>query len=163
MECSNLHRLSALYDGQLSNVEAEALRAHIQECSQCTAALDEICNLSLSFDDLRHCSMSTVAMMRAHGAANEAADANSNRSATIRIAGLLTGLAASIAIIAAAWMFDDARPAASKAATVARVAVASEWERIAITLDVGLWPVDDDQPILADAAVADWMVRNLSR
>jgi hypothetical protein len=162
MECSNLHRLSALHDDQLSNVEAETLRDHIRECSQCAVALEEISNLSLSFDDLRYCSMSTVAMMRAHCAANETADANSYRSATIRMAGLLTGLAASIAVIAGAWLFDDARPAAPKAATVARVAVASEWERMAVTLDVGLWAVDD-QPILADAAVADWMVRSLNR
>jgi hypothetical protein len=162
MECTNLHRLSALHDGQLSNVEAEALRAHVRECSQCAAALDDMSNLSLWFDDLRYCSMSTVGMMRAHCAANEAADANGSRYATIRIAGLLTGLAASIAVIAAAWMFDDARPAAPPAAIVARVAVASEWERIAITLDVGPAAVDD-QPLLADAAVADWMVRNLNR
>jgi hypothetical protein len=166
MECSNLHRLSALHDGQLSNVEAQTLRAHVGECSQCAAVLDEISNLSLSFDDLRYCSMSTVGMVRAHSAANQAADANSSRYATIRIAGMLTGLAASIAIIAAAWMFDgDARPAAApKAAIVvaARVAVASDWERMAITLDVGPAAVDD-RPILADAAVADWMVRSLNR
>jgi anti-sigma factor RsiW len=162
MECPNLHRLSAFCDGELPAVEADAMRAHIEQCAQCAAALTDIRQMSQTFVELRARPLSTVGLNRAHNAADKAADAIGVNNATIRIARILTGLAASIAIIATAWLLDDnARPPAP-AASVPPVAVASDWERTAITLDVAPTTMDD-RLVFVDAAVTDWMLRSLNR
>jgi hypothetical protein len=76
---------------------------------------------------------------------------------------VLTALAASVLVIASAWLWD-APPADALPAPVA-VMPAPEWERVAMTLDTeplpGLGPDVPGRTVLADARLAEWMLQNL--
>ena len=88
------------------------------------------------------------------------------------VAGILTGLAASVLVVASAWLWEAPAPATGRARVVFAPAPAAEWERVAMTLDAGPLngvpgpPAGTDFPgrtVLADARLADWMLQNLSR
>ena len=78
------------------------------------------------------------------------------------IGGILSGLAASALIIASAWLMETPTPKAPPT-PVALMAEHGSWEQVAVSdrglqeLPSGLW----DQPMLADARTAEWMVQNL--
>jgi anti-sigma factor RsiW len=161
MDCSRLQRLNAYYDGQLSPQDARAMAAHVEACPDCSAALREMEELSRAFAGLAGGRMSAIGAARALEAADAAA--NSASRSLAGAAGLLAGLAASILTVASAWLLESSGTAPVQRPAVVRApAPAPEWERLAMTLDV--WPLEpDDQPMLAEADLADWMLRNLNR
>ncbi len=164
MACEFRQRLDAYYDGELSEPDAAAVSAHLAQCPQCAAALCEMRELSAAFAPLAGASMSQIGTARAHRAADRAAD-SAEAGSIGTIAAVFGGLAASILIVGSVWLFETRdEPASLNGQPVVATAPrpAPEWERVAMTLDAGPL-VDDDVPMLAEADLADWMVRNLNR
>jgi anti-sigma factor RsiW len=181
MDCPHRKRLDAYHDGELGDAETRDLERHLETCTSCAAELDEIHKVSEAFAGLVPTDVSPGAMARAHAAAEDAfeqAAAAEGRRLLVRVAGVLTGLAASVLVVASAWLLEP--PAAPTGNVDVAVAPrpargpAAEWERIAMTLDAG--PLLSDSPDapgrLALAAVAsdgdegrvaDWMLRSLNR
>ena len=149
------------------------MQRHLLTCTACSTELTRIREISAAFDHIKAERMSVAAMARAHATADASA-ASASPLPFLRVAGVLAGLAASILIIASAWLWDSSADV-SESSTVSvplSVTAAPEWERIAMTLDTGPLIRDTsgtpDQQILAsaggnDARVAEWMVQNLSR
>jgi anti-sigma factor RsiW len=182
MDYPHRHRLNAYHDAELGDAEARELERHLETCPSCAAELDEILKVSEAFAGLVPSGISRAAMARAHAAADDACErvesAARGRRLLVRVASVLTAVAASVLVVASAWLLEPpAAPTGNVNLAVApgsTVGPAAEWERIAMTLDAG--PLRSDSPdapgrlALAAAAsdgdevrVADWMVRSLNR
>jgi hypothetical protein len=95
-------------------------------------------------------------------------DAMNEPIGTLRNATALAGLAASIAIVGLVWLYES--PVEQQPGS-ARIAIVStnntEWERLATTLELDSKPSILPDPrgerrqMLADAAMANWMVAQL--
>lgn len=165
-DCSYLDRLGTFYDGELDPLTAEEVENHVRTCALCRAELREIGNLSVRFDTMRGALPPEKLLARAHGAIDDGAGRPGSQ--LLWIAGMLSGLAASVLVIGSAWLADaPGLPAERPAPRVVVLPLqVSDWERVAMTLRVDPLPgVPTDAPdrqMLADARLADWMLRNLS-
>jgi anti-sigma factor RsiW len=171
MECKYRERLSAFHDGELPEAAARELERHVAECAACAAELAEMRELSRSFADLGREDMTPSGLARAHQAADAAAD--DLASPVLRVAALLTAVAASVLLIGSAWLSEVPTGGPRPPQLLAVMpAPAPEWERVAMTLDAS--PLTGEVPgtsaglVLAtappaDARLADWMLQNLSR
>ena len=172
MDCQHRARLSAFYDGELPGHAAREVRLHVETCPWCAAELEEIRELSGAFRELAEERPPVAVLRRAREAADAAADAaarvavDARRAGppVLRVAGALTALAASVLVIASAWLSDAPPPNPLPPAAVS-VAPAPAWERVAMTLNAGPLPgeITDDpgRTALADARLANWMLQNL--
>ena len=163
MECEHRYRVSALHDGELSAESALQMEQHVRSCARCMAELVEIQNVSRSFEGFANDALSLSLLIQTHRAA--AAFARERGLSVLKIAGVLTGLAASLLMIASIWLWEV--PPASPRTRPVIVNAAPQWERIAMTLDIGP-PTGDTSAspgvtASAEARVADWMLENLSR
>lgn len=162
--CDFRSRLNAYHDGELTAEEMELFERHVQSCGDCAAELAEIRRLSSLFDDFASRPVEEPAVSRIH----EAVDAlDQTESGTLRIAGVLTALAASVLVVASVWLME-APAAENERKQVVRIeAPAPEWERVASTLRADAMPGGGPgigparEPALADADLANWMLRNL--
>lgn len=183
MDCPHRHRLNAYHDAELDDAESRALERHLATCTACTAELEEIRDLSRLFAGLAESEISQAAMTRAHASADHASEQAEStaqgRRLLVRVAGALTAVAASVLVVASAWLVvPPATPTPIGHLAVGprpAPAPAAEWERIAMTLDAG--PLLTDSPVAPgrialaaavsdsgdDMRVAEWMIRNLSR
>jgi anti-sigma factor RsiW len=165
MDCQYRVRLDAYHDGELPANAARELERHLETCPACEAELAEMRELSRSFGLFASECMSRASLERAHGLAEAAG--YELRSPVLRIAGLLTGLAASVLVISSAWLWlapaGDIRPSQ----VVVAPARMPEWERVAMTMEArplpGETPETHAGPMLADARLADWMLQNLGK
>ena len=161
-DCPYKFRLDALHDGELDPQERREIEMHVQNCPACGVALVEIRRMAALFEPLKGERLSGEELARVHAAMDEPADGPS----VLRIATVLTGLAASVLIIGAAWLRE--MPSGSRAnPTIVRApAVAPAWERVAMTLQTDPLPFQPWQaragPALADARLADWMLEDLT-
>jgi anti-sigma factor RsiW len=174
MDCEYSARLDGYHDDELSDADARALKVHLDTCDSCRETLAELAEIRDAFRRLPEETMSSAALARAHAAAEASAEPLGSQAdlSVTRFALLLTGLAASVMIIATAWLQTTPEASLSQPVAVVETSAAPEWERVAITLDVDQYrqPANglDPQQMLADtsmrdARVADWILRNLLR
>lgn len=165
MECEHQLRLSAFHDRQMPETEARRLEEHLISCETCRTTLVEIQRVTFAFSTLGKTGPSIAVKARARLAADMAASEVS--SSVPFVLSLLTGLAASLLVIAWIWTDERLIPGNQEPKAIARVATIPEWEQIAMTLQVDPLPSDStgvpDQPALAEARLTDWMLQNLAK
>ncbi len=162
--CEFLPRIDAYHDGELDSASAAEVEQHLTLCAICQSELRELRELSSLAKNIGSSGVSPVGMARIHRAID---DEQESAPSVLRIAGMLTGLAASILIIGSAWLWET--PPAH--ANGRDIIVISSPEQPAMNLAMNLepalplprspWEVQDQQ-MIADARLADWMVEGLS-
>jgi anti-sigma factor RsiW len=158
--CDYSGRLSALHDGELDPASAAEVEKHLASCAKCREELEDLRELSAH-----------AALIGAEGipasrlrSIHRAIDAD-DRYSILRIAGVLTGLAASAMVIGSVWLSEipASRPAAP---VVVLTDTGPDWSRVAVDLHVdplprAEWEVNDRQ-MFADARLAEWMMDGLA-
>jgi anti-sigma factor RsiW len=175
--CEFQHRVTALYDGELDDLAARRVRAHVDECPTCAAelaALEELsARITADLAALGEADAAAIAVM--HDAVDRAAaapaEANLIPLPLFRTAGLLGALAASVLIVAGVWLLDAPRRSrlaggelTAPGAADELVAIPPDWERVATTLRAQprLGVLGDDSPFAPHyAAAIDWMLDGL--
>lgn len=142
-ECEKSVRLSAYMDGEMSLEEAAALRGHLAECASCAAALQELQGLGVFMRGVGRSALSAEGWARLHGRV----DAWRGRGAE-RLAGVLTALAACLAVASALSLMQAGETAPAPAPL--------PWETTAGR------SADDGSTNSKETAVAEWMVADLS-
>lgn len=160
-DCPYKFRLDALHDGELDPQERIEIESHVHNCPACGVALAEIRRMAALFEPLKAERLSGEELARVHTAVDEPAEG----PGVLRIASVLTGLAASVLIIGTAWLRQ--MPNGSPNHSIVRApTVAPAWERVAMTLQTDPLPFQPWQaragPALADARLADWMLEDLT-
>ena len=159
-DCLWRSRLGAFHDGELDSATATALESHLAACPDCRAELEDIAELSSLAAAIGSGGLSKMALRNIH----RAIDAE-DRFTIFRIAGLLTGLAASALVVGGAWLWE-APPAGSMERPLIVVGdnKAPQWENVAVNLGVDPLPTSDwearDQAMFADARVAAEMAQD---
>ena len=157
--------LSAYLDNELAPAARAQVEEHLSECSSCAAELESLRRLSNSFATYPYQDLTDVEVEHLHDVLDESVDAP-----IWRLAGTLGVIAASILIVATAWLVELPTHAnRSNTATVARAPIAAPapWEQAAMTLRVDAPAYSPDSPMpfestqFADAQFADWMLRGL--
>jgi hypothetical protein len=169
--CEFLVGVAQLHDGELDPADAALVRAHVGHCPACAAELAALRDLSariaadVSPPDEAD-APALAAMHRAIDLAARARQADLTPLPLLRTAGLLGALAASVLIVAGAWLLDTPRGprTTNPGATDQLVAIPPDWERVATTLRAPPRPGvgGDDSPFAPHyAAAIDWMLDGL--
>ena len=161
--CQFTDRLGAYHDGELDAGTRRQIERHLMSCTSCAAELAAIRGLSRRVTDARD-EIAPEEMRRIGQAlAGEIHAAESLRSLW-PIARMLGALAASILIISGVWLHDLSQDRATATAGAGPVALAPEWERVAVTLraDPRVGEGNDSVFLPRYAAAVDWMVKNLT-
>lgn len=164
-ECISPMQLEAYRDGELSAVEASAIADHVRGCDVCATELKELGELSAVLSGhsigLGGSEMTSDELARLHARVETAfvrADRQSNPFPAVKA---LMALAASVLIIAAAWLSEMPRATLATPSPSVIIAGAPQWERIAVTLQVDPPVPGTGQSGLADEEMANWMLQNL--
>jgi anti-sigma factor RsiW len=166
-ECEYRSRLDAFHDGELDAQTHEQFERHLETCPECAAEVRELRRVARMFDALAEDPMSASALARVHQAVDQVDD--EPPLGILRIAAVLTALAASVLVIGSAWLWE----APGAGAQLPRVVVyhpqpTAAWERVALTLEPDhlprtAWEVGDRTRLAeTDARLADWMLDNLN-
>jgi anti-sigma factor RsiW len=172
--CNFQPRLDAFFDGEMNAVDHATFRKHLENCSECSAALMQMERMSQVFAGMREQAAEDVQpdeISRLHAAV----DREMQRSAFKvdrsfwRTAGLISGLAASVLIVASAWLSETpVRPIPGLPRPGFVEAPVHDWGDVAVNLRVDPLPVrsldtNPDQSRLADAhaKLTDWMLDGL--
>jgi len=168
-ECES--RLDAFHDGELGPADRAQVAGHVAKCPACAAVLQQMQRMSLLLGRGRGdvwADVSADEMARLHGAVDREIKRFRLQvdPSFWRTAALLSGLAASVLVVASAWLAET--PPAQQATGPSAVALQPAWERVAMTLQADPLPyagpqASPDQSALADAhaSMTDWMLENL--
>jgi anti-sigma factor RsiW len=160
--CRESASLSAYYDGELAPADAARVKQHVASCQACQAELDEIGELSALAKDVGALGLSDGRRRKIH----RLVDAERTYS-VLRIAGVLTGLAASAAVIGGVWLSEIPASRSQPQPYVVVPDPDKSWPQVAIG-DFRTYPLPTsnlevrDQPMFADARLANWMFHGLS-
>jgi len=159
-DCQYNSLLEAYHDGELRAGQIRALEEHLSACPQCTRALERIRNLSGIVAGAKPASeILPIDLARIHAAI----DGTEDRS-LFRFAVGMSGIAASILIISAAWLYDGPRPSGPVQQGVANSE--QSWEYLATTGRVRE-PLDAPgvtrQTGVAETETTDWMLLKLGK
>lgn len=172
--CGNKFRLNAFHDGELDAAERARVAEHLQGCADCATALDQLQRMSTLLIGDRTETPAGNNLVDAGEIArlHAAVDHEINRAAFQidrsfwRTAAVLSGLAASVLIVASAWLMETPAP---RAPVALQPSIAQEpWERVAMTLRADPLPyagpeANPDPSAMADAhmTMTNWMLDNL--
>lgn len=152
-DCPHKLKLQASHDGELAPGDALALHRHVLECPECAAELAEFRELSEWLSQRRPAEILPLELARIHRAVERSEDRG-----FLRLAVGMSGIAASILIVSAAWLHDGPRPAT----VVSEVAPHQQsWEYLATTGRVQQVPQGVPETGVAEADTAKWMVTSL--
>ncbi|GEM_PF-5586156 len=162
--CPTTQILSAYHDGEIDVATADDVRGHVAICRQCQGELDEMKALSMAItDDAEALGVLPIELWRIQSTVRMSIGKADASASLRRTAAFLGAMAASVLIIATAWLVDLERTAAQVDSVGAAVAVAPDWERLASTLHTeprpGI-PGDMSPYSLRYAVAVDWMLRN---
>lgn len=157
--CTCHPEIQPYHDGELPADRLEPVRQHADHCVDCSRELRQLRDLSglLAGDSSEE--MTPAELGRLHAAVDGWIAGAQPRTLPFPWVKALAAAAASILIIASAWMAE--LPRSQPVPAVPSIAAAQDWERIAATLQVDPPPPGLGEPGLADAEVADWFLRNL--
>ena len=131
--CEFQSRLGAFHDGEL-DADAERIdERHLALCEACRAELQGIRELSDMAGQIGLDGMSPVALRRLH----RAIDRQRQYASVFRIAGVLTGLAASAMVVGAAWLWDAPGSGYRSQPKIVRIEAGptDKWEYLAMNLN----------------------------
>ena len=148
--------LDAFHDGELDGRVSGRLARHVPRCRECDAELREMRRLSKLLGDMRPAGITPVQRKRLHESLDERAS-----EPILRIVKFISAAAASILIVAGAWLWELPRPAQSLVQTPATV-VTPEWQHVAMTLQVDPPPDAFPETRFAGGNFTDWMVQALN-
>ena len=98
-DCQFKSRLSAYHDAELSAAEIEAVNEHLPTCEACSAELATIREVAAALASYQPEEISQIELARLHRAIDRVDDRG-----LLRLAGMLSAVAASVLIICMAWM-----------------------------------------------------------
>lgn len=169
-QCPWRDQVERYHDGELDASAADAMRAHLTGCAGCAEELRELQRVSRLFREMHGGAagegdrVPRALLVRLHRAVD---NCEADRGGMLRMAGLLSGLAASLLVIGSAWLLDVPAPAARPAQVVIVPSIDGQekWENVAVNLRLDPLSVSDlappSQAALAEARVADWVLKNL--
>jgi anti-sigma factor RsiW len=156
--------LSAYVDDELDPSACQRVEEHLHTCPSCAAQLQSLKNLAEAFATYPYPDLNSTELDRLHQVLDEEVDAP-----VLRLAGSLSVVAASVLIVATAWLLElrSTQPVPVASPANVTLAPAPAWEQVATSLHVdapvyggGIGnPMDRTQ--LADAQIADWMLQGL--
>jgi len=155
-DCTSHLELESYHDGELSPDRRELLQRHVETCGQCSRELRQLRDLSDLLTPEDSGDMTDAELGRLHADVSEMLEHATPPTLTFPWVRALCAAAASILIIAAAWM---AQPQ-----TIDRVPVASsgqDWQELAMGKPMQSLPPGADQPGLADSEFAQFLLDNL--
>lgn len=160
-DCKFQSRLGPYVDGELNAEQEAEIEAHLGACDACRAEVGEIRELSHLAGAISTDGMSVAAIRRIH----QAVDAD-QRLIIFRVAGILTGLAASVLVIGSAWMaeFPGAAQRIPAQTIVIDVEHAKAWEQVALgrePLPTGVVEWDDRSRLAAESSMASSILEGL--
>lgn len=140
-ECSEHLKLAAYHDGQLNATDTTAVENHLSSCDVCAAESAELRNISQMFADVPVPKLSQIALYRLHSNLDFLTDRG-----LLRLARVMTGLAASVLLAGSLWLFQSHSVA------------------VPVNTSVALLPLQVEEQSLAstDPTPSDWMVSELS-
>lgn len=164
-DCEFRSRVAALYDGELDPPDSNEVERHVETCVACAAELHRLRQVGRMFDAIADEPLSDAAVARIHRAVDQA-DVEAPLG-ILRIALVLTALAASVVVIGSAWLWEAPAAGTPIRPTVSiRRSAASDWERVAVTLDPGPLPQTSydpgDRTRLADLRLTSFMLDGLN-
>jgi anti-sigma factor RsiW len=164
-ECPLAPLVGQYCDDELDPFARRQFKLHLDHCPSCTDAVARVRELSDWFAPVRAAEPKPELLGRLHDSVHEEGDFEDKRrvSAALPMARMLLALAASVLIVAGAWLFDGAgAPATPKPPMSQRLAQAQPWERTALTLEVE--PPYDASGLRPDQErLLDWMVASLDK
>jgi anti-sigma factor RsiW len=146
-QCKYMQRMSALYDGEVSEEEGRELAEHVRGCSACAAELERLRSLSVFLQAAKVPELQSASLRRFHEAVSGAAD-----RAVLKMARVFALAAALLLVASLAGMRQSAQGSGPYAST------APEWERAAV-----LRQTDLSIARSAEIQLAEWIVEDLSR
>jgi hypothetical protein len=126
LDCQFKSRLSAYHDAELSAAEIEAVNEHLPTCETCLAELATMRDVSSALGSYQAEEISQIELARLHRAIDRVDDRG-----LLRLAGMLSAVAASVLIICMAWMSQSTSPndGWSQGSTQKPIA---DWEKLAM-------------------------------
>ena len=158
--CEYSRRLSAFHDGELDPASSGEVEMHLSACPRCREELDELRDLSAQASLIGQEGISTSGLRKIHRAID-----SDDRYSILRIAGVLTGLAASVVVIGSVWLSEI--PASRPAQPIVVISESvPDWSRVAVDLHVDPLPTAElevnHRQMFADARMAEWMFDGLN-
>src|SRR4051812_6479600 len=172
-DCQFESRVEAYHDGELSAEGRRAVEEHLERCEDCAAEMAWLRSVSQSMgrhDVAARTELTPAELGRGHAAGDDGVDGvaiaapDSCPISLYRTVGALMAVAASVLIVSCVWLSELPTPAGPRQpiGLAASPVEGPAWERVAMTLRVDPLPTGlDSEPYLADARVADWMLRGL--
>ena len=164
-QCISPMQLEAYRDGELSAVDAGSVADHVRGCDACAAELKELGELSALLNSRAiepgGAEMTSAELARLHARVETSltrADRQSNPFPAVKA---MMALAASVLIIATAWLSEMPRATVATPSPSVTIAGAPQWERIAVTLQVDPPVPGTGMSGLADEEMTNWMLQNL--
>jgi anti-sigma factor RsiW len=157
-DCTCHRELEPYHDGELSPDRRDALRDHVETCGDCSRELRQLRDLSdlLTPQDSRD--MTDAELDRLHAGVSEMLEDATPATLAFPWVKALCAAAASIVVIAAAWMAQPQTPRVAIDPTPNSV---QDWQKFAMGQQVQTLPGGADQPGLADSAFAQYLLDNL--
>ena len=143
-DCGQADRLSAYYDGEVSEAERASLEEHIRGCPLCAVEMARLQRLSRLIGSIGRMEMSSQALERLH----QSLDLQP-KITILHIAEVFAAVAASILIVSGVWlwMISTANEAAGQIPV---------WETVAVA-------PQDPSGAAAQEQLAQWIIQDLSR
>jgi anti-sigma factor RsiW len=155
-ECPFQSRLSAFHDRELDAELAAKLESHLSGCQECQQGLQGIRAVSRLLSPPESVRMSQMGVARLHAVA----DAAARRRDVFPLARALLAVAASVLVIAGAWLYETPRPIPSGQGIV-EVKPEADWEKFARGAKVT--PVEAGHETGVAGDFSEWMLRNLEQ
>jgi anti-sigma factor RsiW len=151
-------RLSAWLDDELNAAQRQQVEAHLASCDACRRLLQQLTATSSLIQRHAFEPLNEQEMDRLHQAIDAADD-----QPILRLGLTIAALAASVLIVAGAWLMELPAGGGTAPAQVQMAAAPKPWERLATTLEVDpLTTPASDSIQVADAELAQWMLDGLS-
>jgi anti-sigma factor RsiW len=158
--------LTAYHDHELGVTARRRIDRHLLACPHCAATLADLRDLTTRIAVAIDTQGAMPALAAMHRAVDRAAGARTAPSPSLPLFRYLApfgALAASILIIAGVWLLDTQPKSIPAAPDFSPVAVAPDWERVAVTLRAE--PRADglsDSPFSPRYAAIHWMLDSLA-
>ncbi|HET6251904.1 MAG TPA: zf-HC2 domain-containing protein [Tepidisphaeraceae bacterium] len=152
--CDYQSRLSAFHDRELDADMSRQVEEHLAGCPECTEVLAGIAAVSRLLHGANGGRMSQMGMARLHATADAAA---AKQREIFPLAKTLIAVAASVFVIAGAWLTEVPSHTGGSTPMVQNVAPEKEWETLA---SGGRLKLPSNIANDTDVAV-DWMIKGL--
>ncbi len=141
-QCPLDSQLDAYCDGELPSDQRAEIERHLETCAACTAQIEQIHGLSRAFAESTPPRLSQIGLHRLHARLDLLVDRG-----FIRLARVLSGVAASVLLFGTAWLVTHSRTPTPAPKPV----------------DYSLMDWEEQSAPVAEPTPADWIVAQLGR